>query len=72
MELQVVLIGSCANSSYEDMSRSTSIVKNAANRNVNISVTPGSGGVRATVDRNPQNSIFKHVGGLVLPVSYRT
>jgi aconitate hydratase len=69
-ELKVALIGSCTNSSYEDMSRSASIAKEAADHGIEVkskfTITPGSEQVRATIDRDGQIGIFENVGGLVL------
>ncbi|EDQ99104.1 uncharacterized protein LACBIDRAFT_167799, partial [Laccaria bicolor S238N-H82] len=55
-EIKVSLIGSCTNSSYEDMPRSASI----------FTITPGSEQVRATIARDGQLEAFESVGGLVL------
>ncbi|KAJ6598462.1 aconitate hydratase [Mycena vulgaris] len=69
-ELKVALIGSCTNSSYEDMSRSASIAKEAADHGLDVksqfTITPGSEQVRATIERDGQIGIFEKVGGLVL------
>ncbi|KAG8959658.1 Aconitate hydratase mitochondrial [Tulasnella sp. 419] len=69
-ELKVALIGSCTNSSYEDMSRSASIAKEAASHGLNVkskfTITPGSEQVRATIARDGQIGVFEDVGGLVL------
>ncbi|KAF7964972.1 hypothetical protein HWV62_1292 [Athelia sp. TMB] len=69
-ELKVALIGSCTNSSYEDMSRSASIAKEAASRGIELkskfTITPGSEQVRATIERDGQIGAFEAVGGLVL------
>ncbi|KAF8305829.1 aconitate hydratase [Clavulina sp. PMI_390] len=69
-ELKVALIGSCTNSSYEDMSRSASIAKEAAAHGIEVkskfTITPGSEQVRATIDRDGQIGAFEGVGGLVL------
>ena len=69
-ELKVGLIGSCTNSSYEDMSRSASIVKEAAAHGVELkskfTITPGSEQIRATIARDGQIDAFESVGGLVL------
>ncbi|KAH8115089.1 aconitate hydratase [Phellopilus nigrolimitatus] len=62
-ELRVGLIGSCTNSSYEDMSRSASIAREAANT---FTITPGSEQVRATIARDGQIGAFEDVGGIVL------
>jgi len=69
-ELKVGLIGSCTNSSYEDMSRAASIVKEAANHGLSVkskfTITPGSEQVRATIARDGQIETFESAGGLVL------
>ncbi|KAI0056858.1 aconitate hydratase [Artomyces pyxidatus] len=69
-ELKVALIGSCTNSSYEDMSRSASIAREAAEHGLEIkskfTITPGSEQVRATIERDGQIGAFEDVGGLVL------
>ncbi|KIY69429.1 aconitate hydratase [Cylindrobasidium torrendii FP15055 ss-10] len=69
-ELKVGLIGSCTNSSYEDMSRSASIASEAASHGLNtvskFTITPGSEQVRATIERDGQIAAFEKVGGVVL------
>lgn len=69
-ELKVALIGSCTNSSYEDMSRSVSIVKEASEHGLDVkskfTITPGSEQVRATIERDGHIAAFENVGGLVL------
>ena len=69
-ELKVALIGSCTNSSYEDMSRAASIAREAAEHGLStkskFTITPGSEQVRATIARDGQMAAFEEVGGLVL------
>ncbi|KAK3906249.1 aconitase family-domain-containing protein [Staphylotrichum tortipilum] len=69
-ELKVGLIGSCTNSSYEDMSRGASIARDALNHGVKAKsaffVTPGSEQTRATVARDGQLATFEEFGGVVL------
>ena len=69
-ELKVGLIGSCTNSSYEDMSRAASIAREAKEHGLDVkskfTVTPGSEQVRATIERDGQMAAFEDVGGLVL------
>ncbi|KAK4689541.1 hypothetical protein P7C73_g553, partial [Tremellales sp. Uapishka_1] len=69
-ELKVGLIGSCTNSSYEDMSRSASIAKEAKAHGLNtksaFTITPGSEQVRATIARDGMIEAFEDVGGVVL------
>ncbi len=69
-DIRVGLIGSCTNSSYEDMSRSASLVKQAQAAGLELkskfTVTPGSEQVRATIDRDGMISTFESAGGVVL------
>ncbi|RCH83379.1 aconitate hydratase, partial [Rhizopus stolonifer] len=69
-ELSASLIGSCTNSSYQDMSRAASIAKQATEAGVDIKsqflVTPGSEQIRATIERDGQQQVFEQAGGQVL------
>lgn len=69
-KLEVALIGSCTNSSYEDISRSASIAKQAIDKGLKtrseFTITPGSEQVRYTVERDGLLKIFDEMGGVVL------
>ena len=69
-KLEVALIGSCTNSSYEDISRSASIVKDAVSKGVKtkseFTITPGSEQVRYTIERDGFIKEFEDAGGVVL------
>ncbi|MFZ9680863.1 MAG: aconitate hydratase [Bacteroidia bacterium] len=69
-KLDVGLIGSCTNSSYEDISRSASIAAQAASKNLKarseFTITPGSEMVRYTVERDGMLEKFDAIGGVVL------
>lgn len=69
-KLSVGLIGSCTNSSYEDMSRSASIAAEAAEHGLKckslFTVTPGSEQIRATIERDGQMAVLEAAGGVVL------
>lgn len=69
-ELKVGLIGSCTNSSYEDMSRASSIAQDALDHGLKaksmFTVTPGSEQIRATIERDGQLETLEEFGGLVL------
>ncbi|KAI9772558.1 MAG: Aconitate hydratase mitochondrial [Candelina submexicana] len=69
-ELKVGLIGSCTNSSYEDMSRAASIAQDALDHGVKakstFTVTPGSEQIRATIERDGQLQTLEEFGGMVL------
>ena len=69
-KLEVGLIGSCTNSSYEDISRAASIAQQAIDKGLiakaEYTITPGSEQVRYTVDRDGYLKIFEQMGGVVL------
>jgi aconitate hydratase len=69
-EISSTLIGSCTNSSYEDMSRSADVAEQAKARGVKTAVpflvTPGSEQVRATIERDGQMQSLKDINGTVL------
>lgn len=69
-ELKVGLIGSCTNSSYEDMSRAASIARDALDHGIKakslFTVTPGSEQIRATIERDGQLETLEEFGGMVL------
>jgi aconitate hydratase len=69
-ELKVGLIGSCTNSSYEDMSRAASIARDALDHGIKakslFTVTPGSEQIRATIERDGQLATLEEFGGMVL------
>lgn len=70
LELEVGLIGSCTNSSYEDMTRAASIAKQAVDKQLNakaeFTITPGSEMIRKTVERDGILKTFDDMGGTVL------
>lgn len=70
VDIKVGLIGSCTNSSYEDMGRCASIAKNAMEHGVRskipFNVTPGSEQIRATIERDGISEVFLKFGGTVL------
>jgi aconitate hydratase len=69
-KLEVALIGSCTNSSYEDISRSASIAQQAVDKKLKtrseFTVTPGSELVRFTIERDGYLKTFNQIGGVVL------
>ncbi len=69
-KLEVGLIGSCTNSSYEDITRAASIAEQATNKGLTakseFTITPGSEQVRFTVDRDGYLKTFEEMGGVVL------
>ncbi len=69
-KLEVGLIGSCTNSSYEDLDRAASLARQAVAKKLKVksefTVTPGSEQIRFTVDRDGQLDDFEQMGGVVL------
>ena len=69
-KIEVALIGSCTNSSYEDMTRAASIAKQALDKGLKVksefTITPGSELVRYTIERDGLLKTFDDVGGVVL------
>ena len=68
--LEVGLIGSCTNSSYEDLDRAASLARQAVDKKLKVkaefTITPGSEQVRYTVERDGQLGAFEKIGGVVL------
>lgn len=68
--MEVGLIGSCTNSSYEDMSRAASIVKDAKSKDVSVKaqfiINPGSEQVRFTAERDGILTEFEEVGATIM------
>ena len=69
-KLEVGLIGSCTNSSYEDLDRAASLARQAVDKklkvNAEFTITPGSEQIRYTVERDGQLQAFEDIGGVVL------
>ena len=69
-ELRVALIGSCTNSSYEDIDRVAAIATQAKEKHLtaksDFTITPGSEQVRATIERDGQLALLESIGGKVL------
>jgi aconitate hydratase len=69
-KLEVGLIGSCTNSSYEDITRAASVARQAVEKDLKVhsefTVTPGSELVRYTIDRDGLIKSFEEIGGVVL------
>ncbi|MCS5528556.1 MAG: aconitate hydratase [Nitrosopumilus sp.] len=68
--ISVALIGSCTNSSYEDMSRAASLAQQAKSKGIKskipLLVTPGSEQIRGTIERDGQMDSLKDIGATVL------
>jgi aconitate hydratase len=70
LNMEAGLIGSCTNSSYEDITRAASIARQAIAKNLklkaNLFITPGSELVRYTIERDGLIDDFEKIGGTVL------
>lgn len=68
--VEVGLIGSCTNSSYEDISRAASIAQQAVDKKLvskaEFTITPGSEMTRFTTERDGFLGVFDNMGGVVL------
>ncbi|MCS6934080.1 MAG: aconitate hydratase [Chitinophagales bacterium] len=68
-EVKVGLIGSCTNSSYEDISRAVSLARQAVEKNLKakaeFSITPGSEQIRYTIERDGFIEVFNKIGATV-------
>jgi aconitate hydratase len=68
--VEVALIGSCTNSSYEDISRSASVAAQAKTKGLKVNseftITPGSEVVRFTIEKDGYLNTFDEIGGVVL------
>ncbi len=70
LKMEVGLIGSCTNSSYEDMTRAASLARQAEEKKLKVkaefTITPGSEQVRYTAERDGLLADFAKIGGVVL------
>jgi aconitate hydratase len=70
VEISAALIGSCTNSSYEDITRAASIAREATAKGLSVKtrllITPGSEQVRATIERDGLLADFEALGATVL------
>ncbi|RYY97529.1 MAG: aconitate hydratase [Chitinophagaceae bacterium] len=68
--VEVALIGSCTNSSYEDISRSASVASQAKTKGLKVAseftITPGSEVVRFTIEKDGYLQTFDEIGGIVM------
>ena len=64
------LIGSCTNSSYEDMTRAANVARQALKHGIkarsSYTVTPGSEQIRATIERDGIAETFREFGATIL------
>jgi len=68
--LSAGLVGSCTNSSYEDLSRASSVASQAKGKGLQarsgLIITPGSDAIRLTCERNGILEKFRDIGGIIL------
>ncbi len=70
MEVEVGLVGSCTNSSYQDLARAASVARQAAEKNIpvkaQIIINPGSEQIRYTAERDGLLDDFKKIGAVIM------
>ncbi|MGC8764826.1 MAG: aconitate hydratase [Brevinematia bacterium] len=69
-ELSACLIGSCTNSSYEDLDKAAGIANEALKKGLKLKtklfISPGSEKVKATIEKDGQLDLFKKIGAVIL------
>ena len=69
-KMEVSLIGSCTNSSYQDMSRAASLAKQVAEKQLHVAsrliINPGSERIRATAERDGMIETFEKIGATIM------
>ena len=69
-KMEVGLIGSCTNSSYQDLSRAASLAKQVAEKKLTVAapliVNPGSEQIRATAERDGMIEAFEQIGATIM------
>lgn len=69
-KMEVGLIGSCTNSSYQDLSRAASLAKQAEEKRLEVAspliINPGSERIRATAERDGMIKVFKKIGAVIM------
>ncbi len=70
MDVEVALIGSCTNSSYEDLCRAASVARQAVEKNILVKtqfiINPGSELIRCTAERDGILDDFKKIGAIIM------
>ena len=70
MVVEVGLVGSCTNSSYEDLCRAASVARQAAEKNIEVKaqliINPGSEQIRYTAERDGILDDFKKIGAIIM------
>jgi aconitate hydratase len=69
-KMEVGLIGSCTNSSYQDLSRAASLARQMVERKIpftaKLIINPGSEQIRATAERDGLMEVFRHAGATIM------
>ena len=69
-KMEVGLIGSCTNSSYQDISRAVSVARQVNEKNLGVAapliVNPGSEQIRATAERDGMMDVFEKMGATIM------
>lgn len=69
-KMEVGLIGSCTNSSYQDLSRAASLARQVAEKKLSVAspliINPGSEQIRATAERDGMMDEFQEIGAVIM------
>lgn len=69
-KMEVGLVGSCTNSSYQDLNRAASVARQAAEKNIEVKasliINPGSEQIRYTAERDGIIGDFEKIGGVIM------
>lgn len=70
LAVEVALVGSCTNSSYEDLNRAASVARQAVEKNIEVKaqliINPGSEQIRQTAERDGILDAFKQIGAIIM------
>lgn len=70
LSVEVALVGSCTNSSYEDLNRAASVARQAIEKNIEVKaqliINPGSEQIRQTAERDGILDAFKQIGAIIM------
>lgn len=70
LKVEAALVGSCTNSSYQDLARAASVARQAAEKHIPVKaeliINPGSEMIRYTAERNGLLKDLRHIGGVIM------
>lgn len=70
LKVEAALVGSCTNSSYQDLARAASVARQAAEKHISVKaeliINPGSEMIRYTAERDGLLKDLRHIGGVIM------